>query len=273
MHMCAGKHTFVARVGAHMCWCIHVFVHAHVCAHTCVLARTRLCLSRCPESGRLGGLSCLLCPLDLPEPCTAATLPGGLPRDPPLDACSLPSPPAWKPPGRHLWREWGLGPGSSSSCAGQNSAVPPCVPPRVPLLSLTAPCRPTWPIGRPCLAATTCLGPSKRVADGHNLGTRCGTVSSTETLEPKGPWAEARDPELPKPTAARLTGMAQWAERCPGCRLDSQSGHKPRLRVWCPAGGRTRGNQSMFLSLPFSLPSPSLETNKIFSPGWCGSVD
>ena len=38
--------------------------------------------------------------------------------------------------------------------------------------------------------------------------------------------------------------------------FDSQSGHLPRLRVQFLARAHTKGNQSMLLSLSFSLPSP-----------------
>ena len=57
-----------------------------------------------------------------------------------------------------------------------------------------------------------------------------------------------------------------WALFCKekGHWFDPQSGHMPGLQVWSLARERARGNRSMFLSLSFSLPSPSLKINKIF---------
>ena len=52
-------------------------------------------------------------------------------------------------------------------------------------------------------------------------------------------------------------GVAQLVEASScapkGCRIDPQSGHKPKLWVWSPVRACMRGNQSMFLSLPSSL--------------------
>ena len=63
-----------------------------------------------------------------------------------------------------------------------------------------------------------------------------------------------------------LAGVAQWI----GCRLQTK-GSPVRFPVWAhawvagqvPNGGHIRGNHTlMFLSLSFSLPSPSLKINK-----------
>ena len=49
-----------------------------------------------------------------------------------------------------------------------------------------------------------------------------------------------------------------------GLQCDSQSGHMPGLQVRSPVRALMKGNQSMFLSLSFSLPTP-LPKNKLKS--------
>ena len=58
-------------------------------------------------------------------------------------------------------------------------------------------------------------------------------------------------------SAAQLVGV--WSCKPKGRRLDSQSGHMPRLRVWSRVKARMRGSQWRFLSytnvsLPLTLP-------------------
>ena len=69
-----------------------------------------------------------------------------------------------------------------------------------------------------------------------------------------------------------LAGMAQVVEHPPSpphwvASYIPGQGTCLELRVWSPVGARLRGTQSfshtlMFLSLSFSLPSPSLKINK-----------
>ena len=55
-----------------------------------------------------------------------------------------------------------------------------------------------------------------------------------------------------------LCGSVGCASSCKakGCWFDSWSGHIPGLWLWSLNGEHRRGNQSMFLSLHFSLSSP-----------------
>ena len=57
-----------------------------------------------------------------------------------------------------------------------------------------------------------------------------------------------------------LAGVAQLvgasSHRPKGHGFDSQSGYMPRLWVWSLVGAHMAGNQSKFLSLSLSLPSP-----------------
>ena len=52
-------------------------------------------------------------------------------------------------------------------------------------------------------------------------------------------------------------GSMGWASsrKTKGCRFNSWSGHTPRLWAQSPVRACVRGNQSMFLSLSFSLPA------------------
>ena len=45
------------------------------------------------------------------------------------------------------------------------------------------------------------------------------------------------------------------SRKAKGLQFDSQSGHMPGLWVWALVRVHTKGSQSMFLSLSFSLPS------------------
>ena len=72
-----------------------------------------------------------------------------------------------------------------------------------------------------------------------------------------------------KPPGLALASVAQLVEasssKPKGLRFDSWSGHIPGLRVWSPVGVCMRGNQSMLLSLPPSLPTSLLLSLKPIS--------
>ena len=68
----------------------------------------------------------------------------------------------------------------------------------------------------------------------------------------------------PKPYLVRLRGLGADPPS-EGHQFEFWSGHRPRLWVWSPVGVHRRGNQSMFLCLSFSLPSPLSKINKIFN--------
>ena len=74
-----------------------------------------------------------------------------------------------------------------------------------------------------------------------------------------------QDGEPALASVAQLAGMLSCTVK--GCGFDSWSKHMPRLQLGPRAGARTRGNQSMFLSLflpalPLSLKSISMSSDE-----------
>ena len=65
---------------------------------------------------------------------------------------------------------------------------------------------------------------------------------------------------MAKKIRCALTGVAQLVgcrpAKAEGRRFNPWLGHMLGLQAWSPVGAHVRGNQLMFLSLSFSIPSP-----------------